>query len=85
MLSVRSFLYQLPKLFLVVVFLMGGLVTAQSAPKLKKDGKYKAKKNKVADHHGRMVEKKKHHKVDWNQHNKVENQAFSKKKKKKLK
>jgi Ni/Co efflux regulator RcnB len=74
---------RLVRLMLCFLFLAGTVVHAQTAPKLKKDGKFKAKKNKVADHTHRVETKKKHHQVDWKHHNQAENQTFSKKKKKK--
>jgi hypothetical protein len=67
----------------LMLLLLGSSVYAQTAPKLKRDGKFKAPKNKVADHTHRAENKKKHHKVDWKHHNQTENQTFSKKKKKK--
>lgn len=74
---------RLARFFMCFLFLAGAVVHAQTAPKLKRDGKFKAPKNKVADHTHRAENKKKHHKVDWKHHNQAENQTFSKKKKKK--
>lgn len=70
---------------ILFVFIGSGIITAQTEHKLKKDGKYKNKKTKVTDHHSKAEHKKKQHNVDWKHHNQVENQSFSKKKKKKYK
>ncbi len=73
------------KLILVVLFLLGGVVSAQSVhPKLKKDGKLRSVKHKTADHHNKEIQKNKNHTVEFKHHSQTENKGFSKKKKKKL-
>ena len=75
--SFRSFL------IFIFIFLMGGIASAQTQPKVQKNGKLKAKKHQSLDHHTKVEKMKKHHNIQWNHHSKQENQAFSKKKKKK--
>jgi hypothetical protein len=68
-------------MFISILFI-GNVAMAQH-PKLEKNGKYKQKKSKVADHHQSTEKKKSHHKADWKTHSQSENESFSKKKRKK--
>lgn len=84
--KIKSFSKNCIQIVLVLLFLLGGILSAQTVhPKVEKNGKLKAKKNKPVNHYNKMVKKKKNHAVEWNNHSKAENQTFSKKKKKKLK
>jgi hypothetical protein len=82
----KLFSKQFAKILVLIVFLAGGVLTAQMEhPKVEKNGKLKSKKTKKVDHHNKMEKKKQHHKVEWNHHSQAENNTFSKKKKKKIK
>ena len=85
MLKIKSIFHRWPKLLLLLIFLIGGLSTGYSQTKVQKDGKYKQKKHKSADHHQKEIRKDGKHKKEFRQHSGNQNKTFSKKKKKKLK
>jgi len=78
----RTKINHLTKLFVLVLFLTGGVATAQTH-KVEKDGKFKNKSHKSSDHHQKHENKKKHHNTDIRTHVRKEEDGFSKKKRKK--
>ena len=81
----RSFACHISKAIFFMCLFVGISVSGYSQTKIQKDGKYKQKSHKSSDHHKKEVRKDGKHKKEFRQHSGSENQAFSKKKRKKLK
>ncbi len=72
----------LKKLTLTISLLICLTISGYSQTKMQKDGKYKAKGHHAREHYHHAESRKKHHKAEFGQHSRMENQGFSKKKNK---